>query len=53
VDPDVAVVRVYRRGHQGFGRVVELSREVGDVLTTPLLPGLDLPPARICRSPSE
>jgi Uma2 family endonuclease len=50
VDPDIDVVRVYRRaGDEGFGRPTELSREAGDVLTTDLLPGLDLPLARIFR----
>ena len=49
VDPEVDVVRVYRRGAEGFGRVNELSREAGDVLTPPLLPGLDMPLARIFR----
>jgi len=49
VDPEVDVVRVYRRGPSGFGRPVELSREADDVLTTPLLPGLDLPLSRIFR----
>jgi len=43
VDPETEVVRVYRRDAAGFGRAVELSRESGDVLTTPLLPGLSLP----------
>ena len=47
VDPETDVVRVYRREGEGFGRVTELSRESGDVLTTPLLPGLELPLARI------
>jgi Uma2 family endonuclease len=49
VDPETDVVRVYRREAKGFGRVTELSREAGDVLTTPLLPGLDLPLSRIFR----
>jgi len=49
VDPDTDVVRVYRREAEGFERVTELSREAGDVLTTPLLSGLDLPLARIFR----
>jgi Uma2 family endonuclease len=50
VDPDIDVVRVYKRtGDGGFGRPIELSREAGDVLTTDLLPGLDLPLARIFR----
>jgi Uma2 family endonuclease len=49
VDPEIEVVRVYRRDEYEFGRPVELSREAGDVLTTPLLPGLSLPLARIFR----
>ena len=49
VDPDTEVVRVYRRDHGDFGRPIELSREAGDVLTTSLLPGLELPLARIFR----
>jgi Uma2 family endonuclease len=43
VDPDTDVIRVYRREAERFARVSELSREAGDVLTTPLLPGLELP----------
>ena len=49
VDPETEVVRVYRRAKKGFGRVTELSRKAGDVLTTPLLPGLELPLSRIFR----
>jgi Uma2 family endonuclease len=49
VDPEVDVVRVYLREANGFGRAVERSREAGDTLTTPLLPGLELPLARIFR----
>jgi len=49
VDPEIDVVRVYLRGQSGFGRPIELSREAGDVLTTTLLPGLELPLARIFR----
>jgi Uma2 family endonuclease len=43
VDPDVDVVRVYRRDGGRFARPVELSLEAGDLLTTPLLPGFELP----------
>jgi Uma2 family endonuclease len=50
VDPDLDIVRIYRRGGDAFGRAIELSREAGDVLTTPLLPGLDIPLARIFRT---
>jgi Uma2 family endonuclease len=47
VDPELDRVRVYRREGEGFGRAVELSVEAGDVLTTPLLPGLALPLSRL------
>jgi Uma2 family endonuclease len=50
VDPELDVVRVYRREAGGFGRPIELSREAGDVLSTPLLPGLELPLARVFKS---
>jgi Uma2 family endonuclease len=49
VDPDLDVVRVYRLKDNRFARPVELSREDGDLLTTPLLPGLEIPLARIFR----
>jgi len=49
VDPEIDTIRVYRREADGFARVVELSAEAGDVLTTPLLPGLDVPLSRVFR----
>ena len=49
IDPEVDVVRVYRREGESFGRASELSRERGDVLITPLLAGLEMPLARIFR----
>ena len=49
VDPELDVVRVYRRDAERFARPVELSREAGDTLTTPLLAGLTLPLDRIFR----
>ena len=49
VDPDLDVVRVYRLEGDRFARPVELSREAGDVLTTPLFSGLTLPLSRIFR----
>ena len=49
VDPEVDRVRVYRREGDVFARAIELSREHDDVLTSPLLPGFDLPLARIFR----
>ena len=42
VDPELDVVRVYRRDADRFTRPQELSTEAGDVLTTSLLPGLEL-----------
>ena len=51
VDPDVDLVRVSRRSGQGFGPPVELSAGAGDVLTTALLPGLDIPLARVFARP--
>jgi Uma2 family endonuclease len=42
VDPDVDVVRVYRRVEGKYQRAHELSLDHADVLTTPLLPGLEL-----------
>jgi Uma2 family endonuclease len=49
VDPEIDVMRVYRREGDAFGRALELLREAGDVLTTPLLPGLEIPLARVFR----
>ena len=45
--PTIDAIRVYRRENDRFRRPVEISRKAGDVLTTPLLPGLELPLARI------
>jgi Uma2 family endonuclease len=49
IDPELDVVRVYRRGEEGFGRAIELSSEADDSLTTPLLRGLEMPLRRIFR----
>ena len=49
VDPEISVVRVYRRDGATFTRAIELSREHGDVLRSPLFPGLDLPLERVFR----
>ena len=43
VDPDLDVVRVYRRDGKRFAGPLELSREAGAVLSTNLFPELDLP----------
>ena len=47
VDPKLDVVRVYRREGESFSRPHELSREAGDVLTTPHLPGLEIALSRL------
>lgn len=49
VDPDIDAIRVYRRAGSVFGRPTELTRQAGDALMTPLLPGLILPLERIFR----
>ncbi len=43
VDPELDEVKVYRRAGDRFERVALLSAEQGDVLTSPLFPGLELP----------
>jgi len=50
VDPEIDAIRVYRRDGDEFARVVELSAETGDVLTTQLLPGLEIPLARVFKT---
>jgi Uma2 family endonuclease len=45
--PKSGGVRLYRREDAGFRTPLELSLERGDVLTTGLLPGLELPLSRI------
>jgi len=47
VDPALDVIRIYRRLDETFSRVVELKQEAGDVLTTPLLPGFEMPLADV------
>ena len=47
VDPEINVIRVYRRTGDRFDRAIELSLESADVLTTPLLPGLEMPLHRV------
>lgn len=43
VDPEIETVKVYRRTGGAFARAAELSNEAGDELTSPLMPGLDIP----------
>jgi Uma2 family endonuclease len=47
VDPDLDLVRVYRRRGDRFGRPQELSLEAGDVLTTPFFPDREFPLVQI------
>jgi Uma2 family endonuclease len=47
VDTELDAIKVYRRVGDRFERTAELTLEAGDVLTTRLLPGLELPLARI------
>src|SRR5512139_5567 len=42
VDPELEVVKVYRREGERFTRTAESSREEGHTLGTPLLPGLSI-----------
>jgi Uma2 family endonuclease len=44
VDPELELVKVHRRAENNdFPRVAELTREAGEALTSPLLPGFTLP----------
>ena len=44
VDPEIEVVKVYRRSDAGtFDRPIELRREDGQSIESPLLPGFSLP----------
>ncbi|HVR96435.1 MAG TPA: Uma2 family endonuclease [Thermoanaerobaculia bacterium] len=42
VDPKLRRVTIFRHTGKGFGPAETLSAEAGDVLTTPLLPGLEI-----------
>lgn len=42
VDPELETVKIYRLTEGGYPRHFELAKEAGDVLTTPLLPELEL-----------
>ena len=47
IDPEIETIAVYRRTGESYQRVLELAVERDDTLTTPLLPGLQLPLERI------
>jgi Uma2 family endonuclease len=47
IDPDAETITVYRRDGENDQRIFELAAAHADTLTTPLLPGLITPLARI------
>jgi Uma2 family endonuclease len=47
VDPEAEAVKVYRLAGERYGRALLLSRAEGDRLTSPLLPGLEVPLAEL------
>src|SRR5262249_20056683 len=49
VDPELDLVRLYRRSEEGFSRATELTSEADEIFMTPLLPGLEMALKRIFR----
>jgi len=49
-DTKIDSVRAYRRDGDRFAQPAEFSLDAGDVLTTVLLPGLELPLSEIFRA---
>jgi Uma2 family endonuclease len=47
VDPETDAVTVYRRLEGRYERTAYLTAAADNVLTTPLLPGLEIPLARV------
>lgn len=47
IDPELETVKVWRAGERGFEPRTELSLERGDVLTTRVVPGFELPLSRL------
>jgi len=47
IDPELDEIKVFRHREDRYERVAELTLEHNDVLTSPLLPGLELPLNRI------
>ncbi len=43
VDPEIDTIKVYRQSDGTYVRTAELSLERGEILTTPLLPDLEMP----------
>ena len=51
VDPELELVKIYRRLEGRFSKAAELALERGDALTTPLLPGFSAALADLFKSP--
>jgi Uma2 family endonuclease len=51
VDPEFDLVKVYRRVENAFAQPIVLTSEVGQALTTPLLPGWSAPLREVFKSP--
>jgi Uma2 family endonuclease len=43
VDPELETVKIYRLNNEGYVRPLELAREANETLSTPLLPGFQVP----------
>ncbi len=43
IDPELESIKIYRRTEGSFARLNELTLERSELLTTPLLPGLEVP----------
>jgi Uma2 family endonuclease len=50
VDPEIDTVCVYRLEGDAFARVIELAADAGDIVTSALLPGLEIPLSRVFRA---
>jgi Uma2 family endonuclease len=53
VDPELDLVKVYRREGARFARAAECTREEGGVLNTPLLPGLKIDLEKVFAQPPD
>lgn len=51
VDPELETVKIYRLTDQSYVRAAELAREANETLSTPLLPGFQMPLAEIFELP--
>jgi Uma2 family endonuclease len=53
IDPELDTIKVFRRIGDRYQRTAELTLEMNDVLTTPLLPGLELHLAEVFKEPDR